>query len=92
VTAAYIISDSWRMEVSSGIRARWYENYNGEKRTDVRPGASMAVTRTPDWLKKIVKRGELSLNFDYYRNYSNIVDKSYSIWELGPTLSLRTKF
>ena len=34
----------------------------------------------------------LRFNFDYYRNYSNIVDKSYSLWEVGPTLSLRTKF
>jgi hypothetical protein len=92
VTASYIISDSWRVEANASIRARWYGDYHGEKRTDVRPSASLGVTWTPDWLKKIVKRSELSLNLEYYRNYSNIVDKNYSIWELGPTLSLRTKF
>jgi hypothetical protein len=92
VTAAYFISDDWRMEANASIRGRWYEDYNGEKRTDIRPSASLALTWTPDWLKKIVKRGELSLNLEYYRNYSNIIDKNYAIWELGPTLSLRTKF
>ena len=45
------------------------------------------MTWTPDWLKKIVKRSELSLNLEYYRNYSNLIDKSYSLWEVGPTLS-----
>ena len=92
VTAAYFISNDWRMEANASIRGRWYEDYNGEKRTDIRPSASLALTWTPDWLKKIVKRGELSLNLEYYRNYSNIIDKNYAIWELGPTLSLRTKF
>ena len=80
------------MEANVSIRLRWCEDYNGEKRTDVRPSASLALTGTPDWLKKIVKSGELSLNLEHYRNYSNITDKNYSIWELGPTLSLRTKF
>ena len=45
---------------------------------------------SPDWLKKLVKRSELSLSLEYYRNYSNITDKNYSLWEIGPTLSLRT--
>jgi hypothetical protein len=92
ITAAYVISNSWRMEATSSIRARWYEDYNGERRTDFRPSASVGLTWTPDWLKKIAKRGELSFNVEFYRNYSNIVEKNYSLWEVGPTLSLRTKF
>jgi hypothetical protein len=92
VTAAYIISDNWRVELTSSIRARWYGDYHGGKRTDLRPSASLGVVWSPDWLKKLVKRSELSFNLEYYRNYSNITDKNYSLWELGPTLSLRTKF
>jgi hypothetical protein len=92
VTAAYIISDNWRMEATASLRGRWYEDYHGERRTDYRPSASIGIFWSPDWLKKIVKRSELSLNFEYYRNYSNIAEKNYSLWEVGPTLSLRTKF
>ena len=92
VTAAYVISSNWRLETSSSFRARWYEDYHAERRRDLRPSASLGLMWSPEWLKKIVKRSELSLNFEFYRNYSNIPDKSYSLWEVGPTLSLRTKF
>lgn len=92
LSAAYYISSDWRVEANTGIRARWYEDYNGERRTDWRPSAAVGLIWTPDWLKKIVKRSEISFNLEYYRNYSNIIDKNYSIWEIGPTLSLRTKF
>jgi hypothetical protein len=92
VTGTYFISSDWRVEANTGIRARWYEDYHGERRTDWRPSAALGLIWTPDWLKKLAKRSELSLNLEYYRNYSNIPDKSYSLWEVGPTLSLRTKF
>ena len=92
MTAAYVISNDWRVEASSSIRGRWYPDYHGEKRMDYRPSASVGLFWSPDWLKKIVKRSELSLNLEYYRNYSNIEEKNYSLWEFGPTLSLRTKF
>jgi len=92
LTGTYYISDNWRVEANASIRGRWYEDYNGEKRTDWRPSAAVGLIWSPDWLKKIVKRSELSLNLEYYRNYSNITDKNYSLWEVGPTLSLRTKF
>jgi hypothetical protein len=92
VTAAYVISNNWRMETTVSLRGRWYEDYHGERRIDYRPSASIGIFWSPEWLKKIVKRSELSLNLEYYRNYSNIVEKSYSLWEVGPTLSLRTKF
>jgi len=92
VTGAYVISNNWRVETTASLRGRWYEDYNGERRTDYRPSASIGIFWSPEWLKKIVKRSELSLSFEYYRNYSNIAEKSYSLWEAGPTLSLRTKF
>jgi hypothetical protein len=92
LSGTYYISSDWRVEANASIRGRWYEDYNGEKRTDWRPSAAIGLVWTPDWLKKIVKRSELSLNLEYYRNYSNIVEKNYQIWEIGPTLSLRTKF
>jgi hypothetical protein len=91
LTTAYFISSNWRFEASASIRARWYEDYNSERRTDWRPSAAVGLIWSPDWLKNIVKRSEISFNLEYYRNYSNIIDKTYSLWEVGPTLSLRTK-
>ncbi len=92
ITATYYISNNWRIEANSALRARWYENYHGERRTDWRPSAAIGLIWTPEWLTKLVKRSELSFNVEYYRNQSNIPDKSYKLWEIGPTLSLRTKF
>jgi hypothetical protein len=92
LTGAYFISDNSRVEATAGIRGRWYEDYHSEKRTDYRPSVGVALYWSPDWLTKLVKRSEISLNFDFYRNFSNISEKNYTLWEVGPTLSLRTKF
>ena len=88
----YTFSRNWRIDAASKFRASWYENYHGERRTDYRPGAEIGLTWTPDWLAALVKRSELSMNFGIYRNFSNIPDKTYTLWDVGPTLSLRTKF
>lgn len=92
IAAAYVISAHWRVEASSSFRVRWYDDYHGEKRTDLRPSAAVGLTWSPEWLKKIAKRSELSFNLEFYRNHSNVAEKNYSLWEIGPTLSLRTKF
>ena len=92
ITAVYYISKHWRVEANTALRARWYENYHSQRRTDYRPSAAIGLIWAPDWLTKLVKRSELSFNLEYYRNHSNIPEKSYKLWELGPTLSLRTKF
>jgi hypothetical protein len=92
MTAAYYFAKDLRLETTGGIRARWYEDYYGDRRTDIRPSASLGLYWSPDWLKKLVKRSELALNIEFYRNFSNLPDKSYTLWEVGPTLSLRTKF
>jgi hypothetical protein len=89
---AYTFAKNWRAETAGKFRARWYNDYFGDRRVDYRPGASIGVFWSPDWLKVVVKRSEISLEFEAYRNYSNLPDKNYSLWELGPTLSLRTKF
>lgn len=89
---SYYISNAWRAETTAKFRTRWYENYYGEKRVDIRPGASFSLVWSPAWLTAMIKRGEISLDFEYYRNFSNLPDKNSSVWEIGPTLSLSTKF
>jgi hypothetical protein len=69
-----------------------YESYYGERRIDYRPGADVGLIWSPDWLKALAKRSELSMNFGIYHNYSSIPEKAYTLWDVGPTLSLRTKF
>lgn len=89
---AYYFTENFRIEYGPTFKARWYDNYFGDKRVDYRPGAKVDFYWKPDWLKALSKRSELSLSFNFSRNYSNLSDKNYSLWELGPTLSLRTKF
>jgi hypothetical protein len=89
---AYYISATWRVEVAATFRARWYEEYAGERRTDLRPGGSIGLVWTPDWLRPVFKGSEITFSFEYNRNYSTLPEQTYSIWEVGPTVSLRAEF
>lgn len=86
------LTDQWRLELTPKFNARWYSDYYGEKRNDYRPGIDVGLVWTPDWLQTIVKRSQIGFGFNFYRNYSNIADKTYSLWEAGPTLELKAKF
>jgi hypothetical protein len=52
----------------------------------------VSLVWSPAWLTAMVKRAEISFDFETYRNFSNLSDKNITVWEAGPTLSLRTKF
>ena len=86
------LTDEWRFELTPKFNARWYSDYYGEKRNDYRPGVDVGLVWTPDWLQSIVKRSQIGFGFNIYRNYSNIAEKTYSLWEAGPTLELKAKF
>jgi hypothetical protein len=88
----YVISETLTGEVTPKFRVRRYDDYFGEPRRDYRAGVGIRAIWKPEWLKKLVKRSEISFNFDVYRNYSNLPDKNYSVWELGPTVELSAKF
>jgi hypothetical protein len=92
VSLSYYVNDVWRIETAAKFRARWYESYYDEKRVDYRPGAAVSLVWSPAWLTAMVKRAEISFDFETYRNFSNLSDKNITVWEAGPTLSLRTKF
>jgi len=92
IELTYYITESLRFSLTPNIRVRWYDDYFGEARRDWRSGARVSFNWSPDWLKKLSKRSELGFDIDYVRNHSNLPEKSYSLWEVGPTLSLRTKF
>jgi hypothetical protein len=92
LTGAYYFDDKWRIEATANFSAYWYKNYFGDQRTDYRPGANLSLIWKPDWLRKLASHSELSLNFNVERNYSNLSEKRYTNFELGPTLELRTKF
>jgi len=47
LTTAYVISSDWRVEANASIRGRWYEDYNGERRTDWRPSAAPQLLEPP---------------------------------------------
>jgi len=89
---AYTLSKEWRLEGVPKFNARWYDNYFGLKRTDYRPGADLSAIWTPEWLKRLGRYSELSLNMNIARNYSNVPEAAYRLWEAGPTLELRYKF
>jgi hypothetical protein len=88
----YVFSKTLTGEVTPKLRVRWYDDYFGDPRRDYRPGLGLRAIWKPEWLKPFASRSEIALNFDVYRNFSSLPDKTFSQWELGPTLELNAKF
>jgi hypothetical protein len=86
------VTKDYSLSITPQFRARWYDDYFGKFRRDLRPGIELKATWTPDWLTRPLPGAELEFLLTFERNYSNLVDKRYTLWELGPALVLRSKF
>lgn len=92
LTLGYFASKELELSISPKLKARWYPDYFGDFRRDLRPGVLAKAVWTPEWLTRIVPRSEIVLSANFYRNYSNLPDKNYTFWEIGPTLGARWRF
>lgn len=90
--AAWTITKDLTIAVTPKIRVRWYDNYYDEFRRDIRAGGLVKVTWTPEWLTKLLPRSELALAFNLQRNFSNLPDENYLLWDVGPSASMKWKF
>ena len=90
--AAWTITKDLTIAVTPKIRVRWYDNYYDEFRRDIRVGGLVKLTWTPEWLTKLLPRSELALAFNLQRNFSNLPDENYLLWDAGPTASMKWKF
>lgn len=88
----YIATKELELTASPQFRARWYPDYFGEPRRDFRPGVLLKAIWTPDWLRKILPRAEIDFTAEFQRNFSNLPEKAYKLWEIGPTVEVRWKF
>jgi hypothetical protein len=70
------------------LTVRWYPDYKGASRRDIRPGVNFGVTWAPSWLDG----WELSAGAQYVRNVSTRSKSEFTQWEAGPTVSMRLKF
>jgi len=70
------------------LTARWYPDYKGVFRRDLRPGGNAGITWSPEGLDG----WELSAGAQYTRNFSTRAKSEFSQWDIGPTLSFRVKF
>jgi hypothetical protein len=84
--------EEWKIQTGSKVRVRWYDEYFGDKRRDIRLGLSAGLVWSRYWLTAIAKRSHIAFNIAGYRNVSNLDEKIYSVWEFGPELSFRAKF
>jgi hypothetical protein len=74
------------------VRVRWYEDYFDEFRRDIRFSVIAKAVWQPDWLTNILPRSRITFSVEHFRNSSTDEFNSYSLWELGATLRLSTKF
>jgi hypothetical protein len=70
------------------LTARWYPDYKGVFRRDLRPGGNAGITWSPEGLDGL----ELSAGAQYTRNFSTRAKSEFSQWDIGPTVSFRFKF
>jgi hypothetical protein len=88
----YVLRPDLSFVVSPKVRARWYSDYFGASREDLRVGAKALLAWEPEWLVKALPGSELQFSVEYLRNFSNEPSVKYSLWEVGPTIALKAKF
>jgi hypothetical protein len=90
---SHVFSREWSASVSPRVRVRWYDpDIDEHQRRDIRVGATLKAVWTPEWLTRLVRRGEIDFIFNIQRNYSTEPDSNYTLWDIGPTLALNWKF
>lgn len=89
---SYVASKEWVLGLTPKLRLRWYDDYFGDKRRDLRFGAAARATWTPAWLLALLPRSEVDLELGFQRNLSNLPLLSYTQWDLGPSFVVRSKF
>ena len=92
VTFAYIDSKEWEIDLTPKVRLRWYDDFAGEFRRDVKPSAVLKTVWTPLWLTRLNRRAEVDLSVSFEKNYSTLPQARFIDWEVGPTVALGWKF
>ena len=92
VDVSHNIDDDLTVDFAPNLQARWYEDYFGDVRRDVRLGAELRFDWTPAWLTAVMPGSDVDFRFDYFQNYSNMPGLSYGVWEIGPTFTYTTGF
>jgi hypothetical protein len=90
--AALTLTKELTIAVTPKVRVRWYDDYYGEFRRDIRAGGLVKLTWTPHWLTKVLPRSEFALALNMYRNFSNLQEENYLLWDVGPSLAMKWKF
>lgn len=88
----HVFDDQWTIGLTPKLRVKWYDNFFGDFRRDVRPSAVLKVVWTPDWLVHLIRRAEIDFTASFLRSFSNISDGRVSEWEFGPTVTLAWRF
>jgi hypothetical protein len=84
------ISKQWTVGIKPEFTARWYDEYFGEARRDYRPSIELVAEWTPDWLTRQLPGASIEFILLFERNYSNLPDKRYKLYEFGPQIVLST--
>jgi hypothetical protein len=95
VEYSYVFSKEWSVSVAPKVRLRWYDDPVddfGTHRRDIRSSLLAKAVWTPEWLTKVLPKAEIDFQFYFLRNYSNIKEDEFVVWELGPQVVLAWKF
>lgn len=92
VDLIYVLRSDISLVFQPKVRARWYDDYFGVSRNDIRVGGKAMLVWEPNWLKTTLPDSEVELSVEYLKNFSNEPTARYSLWEFGPTLILKTRF
>ena len=88
----YVVNGDWAVGLTPKFRVRWYDNFEGESRRDYRLSAGLRAVWTPQWLTRLVRRGEIDFTATFRRNASTVSRESFSEWEFGPAAVFAWRF
>ncbi len=89
---SYVLTDEWTFDLTPAARMRWYDDYFGQNRRDIRAGLTLKAVWTPDWLTEQQPDAKIEFQIKLQRNVSTVPDQSYSLWDIGPALVYSQRF
>lgn len=92
VDYTYTFTQDFWVVLGPKIRVRWYDDFFDQFRRDVRFSVTAKAVWKPEWLTQMLPHSELAFTVEYFNNSSTDDFNDYSLWELGPSLRLTTKF
>jgi hypothetical protein len=92
---AYKMTDEWSVTLRPSVDLSWYDNdVKGRSRHDIRPAMRVSTDWQPASFKgkPFLEDSKLNMLVSVARNISNLPNRSFTRWDVGPALVFKHQF